>query len=83
METPFIETFVIFIIAQCVGFATQVPGGLGVFEGTFLYLYPYIETEKAGIIASLILFRLIYYFLPFILSGCYFGTYWIKKRFKS
>ena len=83
IETPVVETFAIFIIAQCVGFSTQVPGGLGVFEGTFLYLYPYSEVEKAGIIASLILFRLIYYFLPLILSGFYFGIYWVKKNFKS
>ena len=74
------ETFMIFMVAQALGYATQVPGGLGVFEGTFLSLFPHTSAQKAGILASLILFRVFYYFIPFILSVIYLGIRFIRQK---
>ena len=80
ISAPFTETFMIFMVAQALGYATQVPGGLGVFEGTFLSLFPHTMAQKADILASLILFRVFYYFLPFILSVIYLGIRFIKQK---
>lgn len=70
---PFVEidfqTFIgIFIIAQVLGVFSQVPGGLGVFEGLFLYILPG-EHNLANILGALIAYRIIYYLLPLIISG--------------
>lgn len=83
LDAPVVETFMVFIMAQCIGLATQVPGGIGVFEGTFLYLFPHTPEQKAGILAGLVLFRVLYYFVPFILAGLYLGIRWIRHRIRS
>ena len=80
VPTHFTSAFMIFMMAQTIGFATQVPGGLGVFEGTFLSLFPHTLAQKAGILAALVLFRVFYYFVPFILSGIYLGIRFVKRK---
>ena len=80
VPAPFTNVFMIFMMAQSVGFATQVPGGIGVFEGTFLNLFPHTIDQKAGILAALILFRVFYYFLPFLLSVLYLGIRFIRRK---
>ena len=81
LPAPFLETFTVFILAQSIGFMAQIPGGLGVFEGSFLYLFPHNSTQKSGILAALILFRIFYYFVPFILATLCLGIHFIRKRF--
>lgn len=55
----------VFVVAQGLGLASHVPGGLGVFEGTMLLLagkrLP--ATELAG---ALLAFRAIYYLIPLL-----------------
>ncbi|MDY6407650.1 MAG: lysylphosphatidylglycerol synthase domain-containing protein [Pseudomonadota bacterium] len=80
ISAPIIESFTVFMIALSAGFITQVPGGLGVFEGTFLFLFPHETTQKSGILASLILFRIFYYFMPFLMAMSYLGTKSIMKK---
>ena len=80
INAPVIETFCIFIIAQSIGYMAQVPGGLGVFEGSFLYLFPHESDQKSGILAALILFRIFYYFLPFIIAIIYLGLHFMVQR---
>ncbi len=54
----------IFLLAQVAGVASQVPGGLGVFETVFLLLLgPATTPAVAG---SLVLFRVVYYWLPLL-----------------
>lgn len=83
LDAPVFETFMVFILAQCIGLATQVPGGIGVFEGTFLYLFPHTPEQKAGILAGLVLFRVLCYFVPLALAGIYLGVRWVRQRLKS
>jgi phosphatidylglycerol lysyltransferase len=64
----------IFMLAQLAGTASQVPGGLGVFEMVMVLLLPSTVTH-AQIIGSLISFRIIYYILPLIIAGLLFGFY--------
>ncbi len=79
IDAPFLETFTVFIIAQSIALATQVPGGIGVFESSFLLFFPHEQSEKTGILASLAVFRVVYYFIPFIAAGVYLGFYRLKK----
>ena len=74
VDVHFFHVVPIYLLAQVIGICTQVPGGLGVFEGTFLYLFPHTLSEKSGILAALISFRLLYYFAPLIISGLFLAT---------
>jgi phosphatidylglycerol lysyltransferase len=55
------------MLAQAVGLLSYVPGGLGVFETAILLLLS-DKVEKSAIISSLVLYRFIYYLLPFGLA---------------
>ena len=72
IDVNIIHVLTIFILAQLIGISTQVPGGLGVFEGAFLYLFVHTPEEKGGILAALITFRILYYFVPLFLTGLFF-----------
>ncbi len=64
---PGLLTFLtIYAVAMVVGALSHSPGGLGVFEGVILLLMP--EAPKAGVLAALVLFRLIYTYIPFLLG---------------
>lgn len=75
-----ILSFVVFIIAQTIGLTSQVPGGIGVFEGLFLLLFPHTTDQKGAILASLAVFRALYFFLPFILASAYLGMRGLNRR---
>lgn len=62
----FIKLAVIFVSATLLGFASHSPGGLGVFDAAMLVAL--IEFEKGELVAGLLLFRLLYYIIPFALS---------------
>ena len=68
IDVPFFTFIGAFIIAQVLGVYSQVPGGLGVFELVFTNLLPEDENQ-ATLFAILILYRIIYYLLPLIVSG--------------
>jgi phosphatidylglycerol lysyltransferase len=76
---PFGDFLVLYIFAQLIGLISQVPGGIGVFEGSFLFLasnqYP-----AQHILASLIIYRVIYYFMPLLISACMLVAYEIRLR---
>ena len=79
------DTFMgVFIIAQVLGVFSQVPGGLGVFEGLFMYIIPG-EHNQATLFGALIAYRIIYYLLPLLVSGIVLFSYeaylkYIKKQ---
>ena len=68
MDIPFITFMGTYIIAQVLGVYSQVPGGLGVFEVMFSNLLP-DDANQATIFAILVLYRIIYYLLPLMISG--------------
>lgn len=55
-----------YIFACLLGIASHSPGGLGVFEATMLVALNRIPFEQ--VLGALLLFRVIYYLLPFILA---------------
>ncbi len=61
---------IIFVVAQVFGLVSQVPGGLGVFEGAFIWLTgPLFGDVHPQILSALIYYRVIYYFVPLALAG--------------
>lgn len=78
MDANYVHVAVIFLLAQLIGISSQVPGGLGVFEATFLYLFQHTPEQKLPLLASLISFRVLYYFLPLGLSCLFMLASWIR-----
>jgi uncharacterized membrane protein YbhN (UPF0104 family) len=65
-NTSFVAVAVIFVSATLLGFASAAPGGIGVFDAAMLVaLWQY---DKEELLAGLLLFRLIYYVVPFAIS---------------
>jgi uncharacterized membrane protein YbhN (UPF0104 family) len=62
----FVMVAVIFVSATLLGFASAAPGGIGVFDAAMLVAL--WQFDKEELLAGLLLFRLIYYIIPFALS---------------
>ncbi len=62
----FVTLAVIFVAATLLGFASHAPGGLGVFDAAMLIAL--WQFNKEELVAGLLLFRLLYYVVPFVLS---------------
>ena len=68
----FVTVAVIFVAATLLGFASHAPGGLGVFDAAMLVAL--WQFDKEDLLAGLLLFRLLYYIVPFVLSLAVLGT---------
>lgn len=66
-DVPFTTLLGVFLLAQVLGLASQVPGGLGVFEGTVLLLLGDAVPREA-LLSALLFFRLVYYVLPLLVA---------------
>ncbi|MFY9736572.1 MAG: UPF0104 family protein [Rhodoplanes sp.] len=76
----FVTIATIFVSATLLGFASHSPGGLGVFDAAMLVaLWQY---EKEDLLAGLLLFRLLYYLVPFFLALVILGAreLWLSAR---
>src|SRR5271167_201834 len=62
----FIVVAVIFVAATLLGFASHSPGGLGVFDAAMLVGLWQMDREE--LLAGMLLFRLLYYISPFVIS---------------
>jgi uncharacterized membrane protein YbhN (UPF0104 family) len=62
----FVVVAVIFVSATLLGFASHSPGGLGVFDAAMLVgLW---QMDKEDLLAGMLLFRVLYYIAPFVIS---------------
>ena len=68
----FVTVAVIFVAATLLGFASHAPGGLGVFDATMMVAL--WQFDKEDLLAGLLLFRLLYYIVPFALSLLILGA---------
>jgi hypothetical protein len=62
----FVTVAVIFVAATLLGFASHAPGGLGVFDAAMMVAL--WQFDKEDLLAGLLLFRLLYYVTPFLIS---------------
>jgi uncharacterized membrane protein YbhN (UPF0104 family) len=67
----FVTLAVIFVASTLLGFASHSPGGLGVFDAAMLVALWQFDTED--LVAGLLLFRLLYYLVPFAISLAILG----------
>lgn len=68
----FVTMAVVFVSATLLGFASHAPGGLGVFDAAMLVaLWQY---DKESVLAGLLLFRLLYYIVPFVIALAILGA---------
>jgi uncharacterized membrane protein YbhN (UPF0104 family) len=64
-ENPgFLVVAGVFVVALSAAMISHSPGGLGVFELVFLAGLP--EMAKTDVLAALLVFRLLYFVLPFL-----------------
>ena len=77
----FISFAATYVLACLLGLASNVPGGIGVFEATMLNTVPSPSPE--ALLASLLLFRVMYYLVPFVLAMALLGAHEIFRRWSS
>src|ERR1700761_6857126 len=68
----FISLAVVFILATLLGFASHAPGSLGVFDAAMLVALP--EFGREQLLATLVVFRVLYFMIPFGLAISIMGT---------
>ena len=68
----FTVLLVTFVLATLLGFLSHAPGSLGVFDAAMLLGLS--QFDKNELLASLLIFRVIYFILPFFLALCVLGT---------
>jgi uncharacterized membrane protein YbhN (UPF0104 family) len=76
----FITILVVFVSATLLGFASHAPGGLGVFDAAMLVAL--WQFNKEDLVAGLLLFRVLYYLVPFVVALSILGTreVWLNTR---
>ncbi|MCB5198672.1 bifunctional lysylphosphatidylglycerol flippase/synthetase MprF [Loktanella sp. TSTF-M6] len=70
----FVYFFIIFIGALGLGFVSNAPGGLGVFEATIIAALG--GTGRPDLLAALLVYRLIYTLLPFTIAALGLALAW-------
>jgi uncharacterized membrane protein YbhN (UPF0104 family) len=71
-DIDFVSVSVVFILATLIGFASHAPGSLGVFDAAMLIALPQLGKEQ--VLASLLVYRLLYFVTPFAISVSIMGT---------
>ena len=79
----FITLLVIFVAAALLGFLSHAPGSLGVFEAAMLVALPQFQKEE--LLASLLIFRVLYFMLPFCAAVLLLSARegWLAARFRQ
>src|SRR5215471_6932228 len=74
----FLSLAVVFILATLLGFASHAPGSLGVFDAAMLVAMP--EFGKEQLLATLLVFRVLYFVIPFSIAISIMGTreFWLN-----
>jgi uncharacterized membrane protein YbhN (UPF0104 family) len=80
-ELDYFTFAAIYVFACILGVASNAPGGIGVFEAAMLKAVP-VASEEA-LLASLVLFRVIYYLLPFLFALALLGAHESFRRWNS
>jgi glycosyltransferase 2 family protein len=76
----FLTFCALYSFACMLGIASNAPGGIGVFEATML---KGVGGPSESVLASLLLFRAIYYLIPFILAMALLGAHEAARRWRS
>ncbi len=76
---PFAAFVGVFVTANVLGLLSHVPGGLGVFEASLFALMP-SHVHESSLFAALVVYRIIYYFVPLFVAGVGLGVFEAFQR---
>ena len=68
----FATVLVTYVLATLLGFVSHAPGSLGVFDAAVLVGLP--QFDKSELLATLVIFRMLYFILPFVLALLVLGS---------
>ncbi|CCE04046.1 conserved membrane hypothetical protein [Bradyrhizobium sp. STM 3809] len=71
----------VFIAATLLGFASHAPAGIGLFDATILLGLGGDDQEK--LLAALLIFRVLYHLIPFVLSLALFGGIELRRSLRG
>jgi uncharacterized membrane protein YbhN (UPF0104 family) len=71
--------FGVYVMAMVAGLLSTIPGGLGVFETIILFFLSPLE-ENSVILGKMLVFRCIYYLLPFLAAVFALGLFEMDQR---
>jgi len=70
-----------FVTAQIAVLVSQVPGGIGIFEGMVLLMLPEKVSASQGF-ATVLAFRTVFSIIPLLLSSSFFGIHELQNNVK-
>ncbi len=70
----------LYSFAAMLGIASHSPGGLGVFEATMI---KGVGGSPDKLLAALLLFRVVYYVIPFVLALAFLGAHEAARRWRG
>lgn len=65
---PFSAVIGIFVVAALAGLISLIPGGFGAFDLIILLGFEAYGIEKEKVLTALLLYRVVYYFIPFLVA---------------
>lgn len=80
VTTSYAVLFVVFIAALTLGIISHTPAGVGVFEATIILGLGAVG--RSDVLAGLVLFRLVYTVLPFVVAGLGLAVVWLVQHFR-
>jgi uncharacterized membrane protein YbhN (UPF0104 family) len=80
-SVDFVTSLVVFVTAILLGFASHAPGSLGVIEAAMLVGLPQFAKEE--LLASLLIFRLLYFIIPLFVAVVVLGARELWLIFRS
>ena len=72
IEGGYLRILGVFMLAFVVAVLTHVPGGYGVFDALIIHFLPK-GNVGASVVAALLVFRVIYYWVPLLIAGVMLG----------
>jgi uncharacterized membrane protein YbhN (UPF0104 family) len=75
------EAGIAFVFSTLLGFLSHAPGSLGVFDAAMLIALPQVEKEQ--LLAALVIFRCLYFIIPFCVAIVLFGLRELAMSAKS
>jgi uncharacterized membrane protein YbhN (UPF0104 family) len=78
----YLRLLAVYVTSYTAGLATNLPGGIGVFDSAMLLgLSPYLPPAEA--VGAILIFRLYYYIVPLLLAGTLFAGNEVMLRSRS
>ncbi|MDK6370130.1 MULTISPECIES: bifunctional lysylphosphatidylglycerol flippase/synthetase MprF [Aerococcus] len=74
------DGLLVYVVSIVVGLFSFVPGGVGAFDVTVLLLMQKAGYETANVLAGLVVLRVCYYIIPWLLASAYVFGRWYREK---